>query len=483
MYILAIDQGTTGTTSILFDQAGRIAARAYREITQHYPKPGWVEHDAMEIWQSVIDTVEEICSQHKGDIAAIGITNQRETAVLWDRHTGKPVYHAIVWQCRRTAEFCEQLEDHADFIRARTGLPLDAYFSGTKIRWLLDNVDIDNIDDLLFGTIDSWLIWRLTGGAVHATDYTNASRTLLFDIHERRWSEPLAELLGVPLSLLPEVRTSIGDFGKVSSIPVLNGVPILGVAGDQQAALFGQTCFEPGQVKNTYGTGCFAVMNTGQKAIQSEQGLLTTLAADGTGAPCYALEGSIFVAGAALQWLRDELQLIASAADSESMALTVDDNSGVYLVPAFVGLGAPYWNMQARGTLTGMTRGTNRNHIVRAALESMAYQTNDVIHLMKQESGTDIETLSVDGGACTNNFLMQFQADILNRLVIRPHIIESTSLGVAYMAGLAAGLWGSTDELINMKITDTEFQPCMSDSQRQQYLQGWHHAVRQCLAE
>ncbi len=483
MYILAIDQGTTGTTSIVYDQEGRIAARAYREIAQHYPQPGWVEHDAMEIWQSVVDTVEELCTRHQGEIAAIGITNQRETTLLWDRHTGQPVHNAIVWQCRRTADFCQQLQDHTDFIRTHTGLPLDAYFSGTKIRWLLDNVDIKNVDDLLFGTIDSWLIWRLTDGAVHATDYSNASRTLLFDIHERCWSKALAELIGVPLSLLPEVRTSIGDFGKVTSIPTLKGIPILGVAGDQQAALFGQTCFLPGQTKNTYGTGGFAVMNTGQKAIQSKQGLLTTLAVDATGAPCYAMEGSVFVAGAAVQWLRDELQMITSAADSEAMALAVDNNGGVYLVPAFVGLGAPYWNMQARGTLTGMSRGTNRNHIVRAALEAMAYQTDDVIRLMEQESGANIQILSVDGGACANNFLMQFQADMLDRPVIRPQIIESTSLGVAYMAGLAAGVWKNTDELTRMKLTDVEFQPCMPDKQRQQYLNGWHHAVRQCLAE
>ncbi|VAW77201.1 Glycerol kinase [hydrothermal vent metagenome] len=483
MYILAIDQGTTGTTSILYDRAGRIAARAYCEITQHYPQPGWVEHDAMEIWQSVVATVEELCSQHAGNIAAIGITNQRETTLLWNQHTGQPVYNAIVWQCRRTAEFCQQLQDHTDFVRAHTGLPLDAYFSGTKIRWLLDNAGIDNADDLLFGTIDSWLIWRLTGGAVHATDYSNASRTLLFDIHERCWSKPLAELIGVPLSLLPEVRASIGDFGKVTSIPALKGIPILGVAGDQQAALFGQTCFQPGQTKNTYGTGGFVVMNTGQQAIQSKRGLLTTLAIDGSGAPCYAMEGSVFIAGAALQWLRDELRLITSATDSEMMAQAVDDNGGVYLVPAFVGLGTPHWNMQARATLTGMTRGTNRNHIVRAALEAMAYQTNDVIGLMEQESGKNIETLAVDGGACANNFLMQFQADILDRPLIRPQIIESTSLGTAYMAGLAAGLWEDTDKLTQMKLTDAEFQPGMPSSQRQRYLQGWQHAVRQCLTD
>ena len=483
MYILAIDQGTTGTTTILYDQAGRVAARAYREISQYYPKPGWVEHDPLDIWRSVVSTVEEICAPHAGQIAAVGITNQRETTVLWNRKTGEPVHNAIVWQCRRTAEFCDRLKRHEPFIRERTGLPLDAYFSGTKVRWILENIETGHPDDLLFGTVDSWLIWRLTSGAVHATDYTNASRTLLFDIHERRWSKRHAELLGVPMSLLPEVRPSIGDFGKISSIPALNGVPVLAVAGDQQAALFGQGCFKPGEIKNTYGTGGFAVMNTGQQAIHSERGLLTTLAIDDTGAPCYALEGSVFVAGAAVQWLRDEMGLIETAADSEAIAGMVDDNGGVYLVPAFVGLGAPYWNMQARGTLTGMTRGTNRNHIVRAALESMAYQTADILQIMEQESHTSVQALSVDGGACANNFLMQFQADILNKPVVRPKFIESTSMGVACMAGLAAGLWKNIENLPDIKQIDREFKPSMPGSQRWQYLNGWRHAVRQCLAE
>lgn len=483
MYVLAIDQGTTGTTTILYDEAGRIAARAYREIIQYYPKPGWVEHDPVDIWQSVVSSVEEVCTPYTGKIAAVGITNQRETTVLWNRLNGEPVYNAIVWQCRRTAEFCDRLKRHEPLIRERTGLPLDAYFSGTKIRWLLENTDLEHPEDHLFGTIDSWLIWRLTDGAVHATDYTNASRTLLFDIHERRWSKRHTDLLGVPMSLLPDVRPSIGDFGKISSIPALDGVPVLAVAGDQQAALFGQRCFRPGEIKNTYGTGGFAVMNTGQQAIHSKQGLLTTLAVDVTGAPCYALEGAVFVAGAAIQWLRDELKILETAADSEDMAGRVDDNGGVYLVPAFVGLGAPYWNMQARGTLTGMTRGTNRNHIARAALESMAFQTNDIIRLMEQESNTSIQALAVDGGACTNNFLMQFQADILNKPVLRPKFIESTSMGVACMAGLAAGLWTDTDNLPDLNQVETEFSPSMPDNQRWQYLNGWRHAVRQCLAE
>jgi glycerol kinase len=483
MYILAIDQGTTGTTTVLYDETGRMAARAYREIAQYYPQPGWVEHDAMDIWRSVVSSVEEICTSHTGQIAAVGITNQRETTILWNRRTGEPVHNAIVWQCRRTAEFCGQIKRHESFIRERTGLPLDAYFSGTKIRWILENIETGTPDELLFGTVDSWLVWCLTSGSVHATDYTNASRTLLFDIHERRWSKRHTELLGVPMSLLPEVRPSIGDFGKISSIPCLNGVPVLGVAGDQQAALFGQGCFKPGETKNTYGTGGFAVMNTGQQAIHSNQGLLTTLAVDAGGAPCYALEGSVFVAGAAIQWLRDELQILETAAESDAMARAVEDNGGVYLVPAFVGLGAPHWNMQARGTLTGITRGTNRNHIARAALEAMAYQTADVIRLMEKESNTDIHSLSVDGGACANNFLMQFQSDILDRPVVRPEIIESTSLGVARMAGLAADFWTSAGNPTNLNLTDTEFKPSMPDNQRQRYLDGWRHAVRQCLAE
>ena len=480
MYVLAIDQGTTGTTTVLYDQDGRIAARAYRELTQIYPHPGWVEHNPLEIWQTVLETVEEVCSTHRGEIAAIGITNQRETAILWDKSTGQPIYNAIVWQCRRTAEFCEQLREHEATLRQRTGLPVDANFSGSKIRWILDHAKQWRLENTLFGTIDSWLIWKLTDGKVHATDYTNAARTLLFDIHTRKWDEELCELLQVPMSILPQAHHSVGDFGEVSSLDAIKGIPILGVAGDQQAALFGQACFDKGQLKNTYGTGSFVVMNTGDTPVLSEQGLVTTLAIAGDKSPCYALEGSIFVAGAAIQWLRDELNLLDHASDSEAMALSVDDNAGVYLVPAFAGLGTPHWDMNARGLLTGLTRGANRNHLVRAALESLAYQTTDVLHLMEQATGLKTESLAVDGGACANDFLMQFQADILDRRVIRPEIIESTSLGAAYLAGLEAGVWSDTRQLMSLKTIEAEFRPNMPAQHRDKLLAGWQHAVRQC---
>ncbi len=481
MHILAIDQGTTGTTTILYDEQGRITARAYREFSQIYPQLGWVEHDPIEIWQTVVDTVEEICSSHRGAIAGIGITNQRETTILWNQASGLPVYNAVVWQCRRTAEFCEQLRVHETLIRERTGLPVDAYFSGSKIRWILDHAPALQLDETLFGTVDSWLIWKLTGGQVHATDYTNASRTQLFDINTQRWDHELCELMGVSPSLLPEARPSIAKFGTVTAIPALAGVPILGVAGDQQAALFGQTCFEPGQIKNTYGTGGFAMMNTGNAPIFSERGLITTLGITGNGESCYALEGSIFIAGAGLQWLRDELNLLDKASDSEAAARAVQDNGGVYLVPAFVGLGAPHWDMQARGVLAGLTRGSNRNHIIRAALEAMAYQTADVLELMQQESGIHTQALAVDGGACANNFLMQFQADIIDRPVQRPEIIESTSRGAAYLAGLHAGLWRDHETLSQLATIETEFQPAMEAAHRQRLLSGWRQAVKQCL--
>ncbi|MDZ7377500.1 MAG: glycerol kinase GlpK, partial [candidate division KSB1 bacterium] len=472
MYILAIDQGTTGTRAVLYDEKGRMVDKSDRSFRQIYPKPGWVEHDAMEIWQTVIDTVQELCARNTGGIAAIGITNQRETTVIWDRTTGQPIHHAIVWQCRRTADVCERLKPKEELVRRKTGLPVDAYFSGTKIKWLLEHAAGHRIEDLLFGTIDSWLIWKLTDGQVHATDYTNASRTMIFNIIEKRWDEELCQLLNIPLHILPAVRRSIDDYGRVTAIGPLVGVPIYGVAGDQQAALFGQACFSPGQIKNTYGTGCFLLMNTGDEAIFSNKGMLTTLAVAGDGSPCYALEGSVFIAGAAIQWLRDELRIIQTSKESEAAALAVPDNAGVYMVPAFVGLGAPHWDMQARGVIVGLTRGANRNHIVRAALEAMAYQSYDVLTAMAAETGMMAEKLAVDGGAVDNNFLLQFQADILNMPVVRPAIIESTSLGVAFMAGLKVGMWESSEELSQLKMIDREFRPAMSNEQREQLLSG-----------
>jgi glycerol kinase len=464
MRVLAVDQGTTGTTAAIFDRDGRQVAKAYREFTQHYPRPGWVEHDAEEIWRTVVETVEELLETSPGPVAAVGLTNQRETTILWDRETGKPVHRAIVWQCRRTKELCEQLAPHADLFRHRTGLPLDAYFSGTKIRWLLDHVQADPAK-LAFGTVDCWLVWKLTGGKVHATDPTNA--------------EELAGHLGVPTSILPEVRPSIGDFGTVSTIPALAGVPIVGIAGDQQAALFGQTCFAAGSMKNTYGTGCFALLNTGDKVVDSTQGLLTTVAVAGDGSPCWALEGSVFIAGAAVQWLRDELKLIAHAADTEAAARAVEDNGGVYLVPAFVGLGAPYWDMDARGALVGLTRGSNRNHVIRATLESMAYQTADVMHVMERESGVRPEKLSVDGGAAANDFLLQFQADVLGLPVVRPAILEATAQGAAYLAGLGAGVWKDAAELSEKHRVEAEFTPDGNAALRAERMEGWARAVRQ----
>lgn len=481
MYILSIDQGTTGTTAALYDQSGSMAGKAYREFTQIYPKPGWVEHDPLEIWQTVIDCMEELLSLYPKKIATIGITNQRETTILWDRKSGVPIYNAIVWQCRRTADYCERLREHEDLFRSKTGLPLDAYFSGTKIKWILKNAKGYRLDDILFGTVDSWLIWKLTGGNVHATDYTNASRTLLFDIHEKQWDQELCSLLGVPIPILPQVKKSMDIYGVVESIPSLSDIPILGVAGDQQAALFGQTCFKKGQIKNTYGTGCFMIMNTGSEAISSKKGLITTLAVDGKGEPCYALEGSIFIAGAAIQWLRDELKILENASDSEDAACAVEDNGGVYLVPAFVGLGAPHWDMQARGVLVGLTRGTNRNHIIRAALESMAYQTHDVLSTMEEETGIRTKRLAVDGGASANNFLMQFQADIINRRVTRPSLIESTSQGTAYLAGLRAGIWKDHKELTGLKTYKKEFVPSRNEKKRKRLLEGWQKALRQAM--
>lgn len=479
MYILAIDQGTTGTTTALYDKNTNLVKKAYRQFKQIFPQPGWVEHDPGEIWQTVIDTIEELLTDFSGEISAVGITNQRETTVIWDKKTGEPIYNAIVWQCRRTAPYCKELSEYEDVIREKTGLPVDAYFSGTKIKWLLENVPQDNKENLLFGTIDTWLIWKLTNGEVHATDFTNASRTLIYNITDKNWDEELLQLLDIPFSVLPTVKKSADDFGKVDSIVKIKGVPIAGVAGDQQAALFGQRCFNKGQVKNTYGTGCFLLMNSGTEPVYSEQGLITTLAIDGQYNPCYALEGSIFIAGAVIQWLRDELKLIGNASESEAAAFSVENNAGVYFVPAFVGLGAPHWDPEARGTIVGLTRGTGRNHLLRAALESMAYQTYDVLSIMEKESGIKLKDIAVDGGATANNFLMQFQADILNLPIIRPEMAETTSLGAAYLAGLRVGLWQDTDEICRIQRTDSTFVPDMEEHVRQDLLKGWQKAIDQ----
>ena len=479
MHILAIDQGTTGTTTALFNQSGILVRKAYRAFRQIYPHAGWVEHDALEIWQTVVDTLTEILSGFNGTIQGVGMTNQRETTVIWDRISGEPVHNAIVWQCRRTTAICDRFRSHESMIKGKTGLPLDPYFSGTKIKWLLENAVHQNTDDLLFGTIDSWLIWKLTGGKIHATDYTNASRTLLFDITHKIWDQEILDLFAIPKSILPEVRNSSGILGNIQTPEILSGVPVAGVAGDQQAALFGQRCFSTGQVKNTYGTGCFLVMNTGEKPVFSSSGLITTLAVDEHGKPCYALEGSVFIAGAVVHWLRDELQLIDDSGESESVACSVPDSNGVYLVPAFVGLGAPHWDPDARGTITGLTRGANRAHLVRAALESIAYQTYDVLKMMETDSGVSIHELNVDGGATANGFLMQFQADLLNIPIQRPEMAELTSLGAAFLAGLATGVWKDSSELAALKTEKSLFKPAMNDQTRVELLHGWQKAVRQ----
>lgn len=481
--ILSIDQGTTGTTVVLYNEKSDIIGKAYREIPQLYPRPGWVEHDPEEIYRSVAEAVTELLEKYPGPVAATGITNQRETTVIWDKHTGKPVYNAIVWQCRRTAGECQKIKPHESMIRRKTGLPVDPYFSATKIAWILDHIGRPSVDSLLFGTIDTYLIWKLTQGAVHATDYSNASRSLLYNIHEKKWDDDLLTLFNIPNAILPEVKRSADDYGRIETIDGLKGTPILGVAGDQQAALFGQACFHPGQIKNTYGTGCFAVMNTGQSAIPSRQGLITTLAIDDACEPCFALEGSIFIAGAVIQWLRDELRIIDHAGESEALAQAVPDNGGVYIVPAFVGLGAPHWDMEARGIITGLTRGSNRNHLIRAALESMAYQSLDVISIMEKESGLPVSALAVDGGAAGNDFLMQFQADILKKPVIRPKVIESTSLGAAYLAGLKAKIWNTVSELQDLKTLERHFLPGMDEKKRLSLIGGWREAVRKALTK
>ncbi|MEZ4828411.1 MAG: glycerol kinase GlpK [Bacteroidia bacterium] len=491
LYILALDQGTTSSRAIIFDKKCNIIGVAQKEFTQIFPKPGWVEHDPMEILNTQLAVAKAVIAQNgisPRQIAAIGITNQRETTVVWDKNTGAPVYNAIVWQDRRTAGICDELKSQGltDYVRNHTGLVIDAYFSGTKVKWILDYIAVNNpdikISDLLFGTIDTWLIWNLTGGKVHATDYSNASRTLLYNIRDLKWDKRMMESLDIPESMLPEVRDSSGDFGTTDP-QIFEGVaiPIAGVAGDQQSALFGQACFEPGMTKNTYGTGCFMLMNTGEKPVFSQSGLITSLAWGIGGKVNYVLEGSIFIAGAAIQWLRDGLKIIDEAKDSEYFAMKVPENDGVYVVPAFAGLGAPYWDMYARGAIFGLTRGTTKGHIVRATLESLAYQTRDVLDAMQKDSGTPISTLRVDGGACANNVLMQFQADILDTPVERPEIIETTALGAAYLAGLSVGYWEMSQVSANWRM-DARFDPEMASAKRENLYSKWQEAVKRSMA-
>lgn len=489
-YIMAFDQGTTSSRTIIFNEKGEIAGRAQKEFTQIYPKAGWVEHNPKEIWETQVWSAREAIKNagiESIDIAAIGITNQRETTVVWDRNTGEPVYNAIVWQCRRTASICDGIskEECAKKITEKTGLILDAYFSGTKIKWILDNVEgarqKAEKGDLIFGTIDTWLIWNLTGGKVHVTDYTNASRTMIYNIHELKWDDELLDLLNIPKSMLPAVMPSSTVYGRSKEDILGAEIPISGIAGDQQAALFGQACYYPGTVKNTYGTGCFMLMNTGEKPIRSQNGLLTTIAWGIDGKVNYALEGSIFIGGAVVQWLRDELRIINNAAESEKYATAVEDTNGVYLVPAFVGLGAPYWDMYARGTMVGITRGTKREHIIRAALESIAYQSLDVINAMEEDSGIKLKELKVDGGASANNFLMQFQSDVLGVCVERPKVIETTALGAAYLAGLSVGYWDNMDQIAKNRLTDMRFTPQINPDKKEKIIRGWHRAVDRSL--
>jgi glycerol kinase len=485
--VLALDQGTTATTAIVFGHGGEVRGRASSEFKQHYPQPGWVEHDPEEIWQTSCRVMAEALRASEvpaGGLKAIGITNQRETAVVWDRADGRPVHRAIVWQSRQTADICARLkaDGHEPLFHERTGLVLDPYFSGTKVRWILDRDDDlqrrAEQGELAFGTIDCWLLYRMTESRAHATEPTNASRTLLYDIHDQRWDDELLSILQIPPAMLPEVRPSSGVFGETSGIEgVPDGVPIAGIAGDQQAALFGQGCWEPGMAKNTYGTGAFLVLNTGAKPVISRRGLLTTLCCDARGGAAYALEGAIFVAGAAVQWLRDELGLVGQASETEEIAATVPDNAGVYLVPAFAGLGAPWWDPDARGAIVGLTRGTGRSHVVRAALESIAYQTLDVVDVMNEESGVSLRELRVDGGAAANGFLMQFQADILGVPVDRPALLDTTAAGAALLAGLAVGFWPSADALRDTRARDRLFEPAMAPDERKRLHAGWQAAV------
>lgn len=485
-YVLALDEGTTSARAILFDKSGNAVSVSQHEFTQIYPKEGYVEHDPLEIYSAQYSALTEAIAKigaEPNEIAAVGITNQRETTIVWDKNTGKPICNAIVWQCRRTADICEQLkaDGYEDYIKSTTGLKLDAYFSGTKIKWILDNIEGAKEKalngELLFGTVDTWLIWKLSGGKIHITDYTNASRTMLFDINRLCWDKRLLDILDIPENMLPEVKSSSEIYGEINILG--ERVPVSGIAGDQQAALFGQRCFSEGDIKNTYGTGCFLLMNTGNKAVISKNGLLTTVAAFGKDeTPQYVLEGSVFVGGAVIQWLRDELGLIKTSADSEKYATEVENNGGVYIVPAFAGLGAPYWDMYARGTITGLTRGSNKRHIIRAALESIAYQTNDLINALKADSDINITSLRADGGAAANNFLMQFQADASNTKIIRPACAEATALGAAFLAGLATGFWKDKSEILSIPNSVTEFLPSISESKRNELLNGWKTAVR-----
>ena len=490
-YVMTFDQGTTSSRTIIFNEKGEIIGKAQKEFTQIYPKAGWVEHNPMEIWDTQIFTAREAIKNagvNPEDIAAIGITNQRETTVVWDKNTGEPVFNAIVWQCRRTSHICDELKEKGleSKIKNKTGLVIDAYFSGTKIKWILDNVpgvrERAQKGELLFGNIDTWLIWKLTGGKTHVTDYSNASRTLIYNIYELKWDSEMLEILNIPQSMLPEVKPSSFVYAKTDFYIFGAQIPISGIAGDQQAALFGQACYYPGTAKNTYGTGCFMLMNTGETPIKSKNGLLTTIAWGIDGKVEYALEGSIFIGGAVVQWLRDELKMVNSASETEMYAEAVKDSNGVYLIPAFVGLGAPYWDMYARGTIVGLTRGAKKEHIIRAALESIAYQSLDVIKAMEEDSNISLKELKVDGGASANNFLMQFQSDILGVEVERPVVIETTALGAAYLAGLAVGYWKDKEEIAQNRRTDRKFTPQKSSEERDKLIKNWHKAVKRSLA-
>ncbi|WP_088072570.1 glycerol kinase GlpK [Gottfriedia luciferensis] len=486
-YILSLDQGTTSSRAILFNKDGKIVHVAQKEFTQHFPKPGWVEHNAQEIWGSILAVIATCLSEadvKPEQVAGIGITNQRETTVVWDKTTGKPIYNAIVWQSRQTSEICDDLKEkgYGEIVHEKTGLLIDAYFSGTKVKWILDNVEgareKANRGELLFGTIDTWLVWKLSGGNVHVTDYSNASRTLMYNIHELRWDEELLEMLTVPKNMLPEVRSSSEVYGHTVDYHFFGqNVPIAGIAGDQQAALFGQACFGEGMAKNTYGTGCFMLMNTGEKAVKSNHGLLTTIAWGLNGKVEYALEGSIFVAGSAIQWLRDGMRMFKDASKSEEYATRVESTDGVYIVPAFVGLGTPYWDSEVRGAVFGLTRGTTKEHFIRATLEALAYQTKDVLCAMEADSGIELKTLRVDGGAVKNNFLMQFQSDLLDVPVERPEVNETTALGAAYLAGLAVGYWENQETISKQWNMDKRFKPEMQDEKREELYSGWKKAI------
>ena len=489
-YVMALDQGTTSSRCIIFDRQGNILSKVNREFEQIYPKAGWVEHNAMEIWSSQLAVATEAMAKigaDASDVAALGITNQRETTIVWDRHTGRPVYNAICWQCRRTADMIEKLkaDGMADKVRAKTGLVPDAYFSATKLAWILDNVEgareRAEAGDLLFGTVDTWLMWNLSRGKIFVTDYTNASRTMLFNIHDKCWDEELLAYFRIPACMLAKVRPSSGVYGTTDEGLLGGEIKIAGAAGDQQAALFGQCCFEAGDVKNTYGTGCFLLMNTGARAIKSENGLVTTIAASDSDEVSYALEGSVFVAGAAIQWLRDEMRMLKNSAQSQEYAQAVPDTNGVYVVPAFTGLGAPYWNQKCRGMVVGLTRGSKKEHFIRATLESLAYQTHSVLRAMEQDTDMSIKRLRVDGGASANDFLMQFQADILNGEVLRPSCIETTALGAAYLAGLAVGYWRDKDEIRANWQLSREFRPMMDEGRKKELLAGWDKAVKCAL--